>query len=89
MGKSLNLIDKEDTYAAVQRYKVSNKEIISFISFHKHQKKNVDTIFHTAPLLGLPEDHQQSYKLITRLGITQDVPKRLKRMLKITEATSQ
>jgi hypothetical protein len=68
--KSLKLIDKGDIYAAIQKYKVSkNKDIISaidlslsskflsFISFFKHQKRHVGTIFHTATLLGLPKDH--------------------------------
>jgi len=94
--KSLKLINRGNTYATVQRYKVSkNIEIISpivlslsskfmsFISFRKHQKRHVGTIFHIAVLLGLPEDHQQSFKPITRLGITQDIPKRLKRTLQI------
>jgi hypothetical protein len=45
------------------------------------QKRKVGTIFHTAALLGLPADHQHANKSITRLGITQDIPKWLKRTL--------
>jgi hypothetical protein len=58
-----------------------SSKFLSFISFHKHQKRYIGTIFYTATLLGLPEDYQQSYKSITRIGITQDIPKQLKRTL--------
>jgi hypothetical protein len=64
-----------------------SSKFLSFISFHKHQNRHVCTIFHIAVLLGLPEDHQQSYKSMTRLSITQDIPKRLKRTLQIAKAT--
>jgi len=40
-------------------------------------------------LLGLLEDRQQASKSITCLGITQDIPKRLKSELHKAEATSQ
>jgi hypothetical protein len=35
----------------------------------------IDTISQIAALLGLPDFHQQANKLITLLGITQNIPK--------------
>jgi len=49
----------------------------------------VGTIFQTAALLGLPDFHQQANKSITLLGITQDIPNRVKTWVHRVEATSQ
>jgi hypothetical protein len=66
-----------------------SSKILSFISLHKHQKRHVGTIFHNIAHIGLPKDHQQLYKSPTRLGITQDIPKQLKKALKMAEAKTQ
>jgi len=60
-----------------------------FSSLHKHRKRQVGAIFHTIALLNWPEDHQQASRSITRRGITQDNPKRLKIEYHMAEATSQ
>jgi hypothetical protein len=49
----------------------------------------IDTIFQIQALLGLPDFYQQANKSITLLGITQDIPKRVKMLFHIVEATSQ
>jgi len=88
--------------ATVQRYRVLKNETkissielsmslkhLKFISFHTHQKMHIGTIFQIATLLGLPEFHQHANKSITLLGITQNIPKRVKREFHKAEATSQ
>jgi hypothetical protein len=49
----------------------------------------IGTIVQTAALLGLPNFHQQANKSITLLGITQDIPNRVKTWIHRVEATSQ
>jgi len=44
-----------------------------------HQKMQIGTIFQIATLIGLPDFHQQANKSITLLGISQDMPKLLKK----------
>jgi len=39
----------------------------------------IGTIFQIATLIGLPDFHQQANKSITLLGISQDMPKLLKK----------
>lgn len=64
-------------------------KLLSFISIHKHQKMHLSTIFYTATLFDLSNDHQQAYRSTTHLCITQDSTKRLKRALNIAEVSSQ
>jgi hypothetical protein len=63
-------------------------KLLLFLSHHKQQKIQIGVIFQTAALIYLPDDHQHASKSITRLGITQDIPKRLKREFHKIEATS-
>jgi hypothetical protein len=56
-----------------------SSNLLLFFSLQRVQKRQVGTIFHATELLSLPEDHQHANKSITLLGITQDIPKRLKR----------
>lgn len=92
----------DDKKATVQRYSVWKNEVkISFIEFSRsskhlrfilfqiHQKMQIGTIFQTVALLGLPDFHQQANKSITLLGITQDIPNRVKTWIHRVEVTSQ
>jgi len=78
---------KEEIISSKDLSKSSN--LLLFISLQIVQKRQVGTIFHNAALLGLPADHQHANKSITRLGITQNIPKWLKRILHKAKATSQ
>jgi len=91
-----------DKKATVHRYSVWKNEAnissiefswsskhLRFLSFQTHQKMQIGTIFQTAALLGLPDFHQQANKSITLLGITQDIPNRVKTWVHRVEATSQ
>jgi hypothetical protein len=75
--------------------KISSKDLskfskhLLFLSFHKHQKRQIGIIFQIVALLGLPDVHQQVNSSITLLGITQDKPKWVNRALYEAEATSQ
>jgi hypothetical protein len=71
-------------------HSLSSKFLLSIIHFPSQTPKEACRHhFHTTALFGLPKDHQQSYISPTRLGITQDIPKRLKKALQMAEATSQ
>ena len=86
-----------DKYATVWKHKerMSSKDLskpskhLLFISCHKHQNRQVGSIFQTAALLDFPEDHQQASKSTTRLGITQANPKQLNMASHKVEAISQ
>jgi hypothetical protein len=41
-----------------------------FLSLHKHQKRQVGSIFQIAALLSLPDNHQQANKSISPLEVT-------------------
>jgi hypothetical protein len=86
-SSKIQSVEEEDIISSKDLSKSS--KLLLFISLQIVQKMQVGTIFHTAALLGLPENHQHANKSITRLGITQDIPKRLKRTLYKAEATSQ
>jgi hypothetical protein len=62
---------------------------LRFLSFQTHQKMQIGNIFQIAALLSLPDFHQHTNKSITLLGITQDIPKRVKMLFHREEATSQ
>jgi hypothetical protein len=64
-------------------------ELSKFISFQTPHKMQIGTIFQIATLISLPDFHQQANKLVNLLDITQDIPKRIKMLFHITEATSQ
>jgi len=66
-----------------------SSKCLLFLSFHKHQKRQIGTIFQIAALIDLSDIYQQANSLITLLGITQDKSKRVKRALHKAEATSQ
>jgi hypothetical protein len=95
------MITKHQRIVVVQKYIVlknrvlisSNvlsrcSKILSFISLHRHHKRHECTIFHTT-LWVMMAVHQQAYKLITCLDITQDSLKRLKKTFHKAQATSQ
>jgi hypothetical protein len=100
--KLAKLIDSGDKKATIQRYriwkneaKISSMELsksskhLRFLSFQGHQKMQIRTIFQIAALLGLPNFYQQTNKSKTLLGMTQDIPNRVKRVFHRAEATSQ
>jgi hypothetical protein len=62
---------------------------LRFLSFQTHQKIQISIIFQIAALLGLPDFHQYANKSITLLGIIQGIPKRVKVLFHIAEATAQ
>jgi len=62
---------------------------LRFLSFQTHQKIQIGIIFQIAALLGLPDFHQYANKSITLLGIIQGIPKRVKVLFHIAEATAQ
>jgi hypothetical protein len=88
-------LPSKDTKYEKNEAKISSIELsksskhLRFISFQTHQKMQIGTIFQIAALLGLPKFHKQVNKSITLLGITQDIPNRVKRVFHREEAALQ